>query len=274
MRDNALDATAGALAQESPTLRPGQSLEQPLGALVRHESPGLPVLDQDGGRVIGWLTHRDVLRAYSERLERSIAHVERRTKAASPPSAPVSRRSLARLRDYRVVDLDLTRDEPPAGQRVMDISWPPSSLVLAIQREGTTCVPTGQTRLKKGDRLAILVAAEQADALVDTVGAAPARPLGPGPKPAMPSHILGIGAMLSQASRDSVILEPYVVAGSAVDGKLVRDLGLEQGVLLVALRRDEAMLVPKGDTRLEAGDHIVMIVPSKLADQVLDLFRK
>jgi chloride channel protein, CIC family len=273
MRDNALDATASALAQDTPTLRPDQSLEQALGALVRHESPGLPVLDHDGGRVIGWLTHRDVLQAYSERLERGIAHVERRTKAASPPSAPVSRRSLARLRDYRVVDLDLTRDEPPAGQRVMDISWPPSSLLLAIRREGTSFVPTGQTRLQKGDRLAILVAAEQADALVDAVEAAPARALGPEPRSAMPLQMLGIEAILSQASRDSVILEPNVAVGSAVDGKRVRDLALEQGVLLVALRRNDAILVPKGDTRLEAGDHIVMIVPSKSADQVLDLFR-
>jgi len=274
MRDNALDVVAGSLAQETPTLSPEESLEQALGLLVRHEASGLPVLSPTGGRVVGWLTHRDVLRAYNERLEQGIAHVERQAKAASPFSAPVSRRSLARLRDYRVVDLDLTRDEPPVGRRVMDISWPASSLLLAIRREGTSFVPTGQTRLKRGDRLAVLVAAEQADALVDAVGAAPAPALETEPRPAVPSQVLGIEAVLSQASRDSVILEPNVVAGSAVDGKRVRDLPLEQGILLVALRRDDAMLVPKGDTRLEAGDHIVMIVPSKLAEHVLDLFRK
>jgi chloride channel protein, CIC family len=272
MRDNALDATAGALAQETPTLRPDQSLEQALGALVRHESPGLAVLDHTGGRVIGWLTHRDVLRAYSERLERGIAHVERRTTASPPPSAPVSRRSLARLRDYRVVDLDLTRDERAAGHRVMDIPWPSSSLLLAIRREGTSFVPTGQTRLQKGDRLAILVAAEQADALVDAIGAST-----PGPREspsAVPPQSLGIETILSQASRDSVILEPQVVAGSAADGQLVRDVPLGEGVLLVGIRRDDAMLVPKGGTRLAAGDHIVMVVPSKSANRVLDLFRE
>jgi CBS domain len=38
---------------------------------------------------------------------------------------------LARLRGYRIIDLELTRDQPPAQQRVMDVKWPPSSLVIA-----------------------------------------------------------------------------------------------------------------------------------------------
>jgi len=274
MRDNALDATAGDLAHETPTLRPDQSLEQALGLLVRHETSGLPVLDPDGRCVIGWLTHRDVLRAYNERLEQGIAHVERQTQAAPLHPALVSRRPLARLRGYRVVDLELTHDGPPAGQRVMDIPWPPSSLLLAIRRESTSFVPTGTTPLKKGDRLAILVSAEEADAIVDAVGAAHARAADLKPRPAGPLQDLRIEALLFQSSRESVILEPTVLAGSTVDGKFVRDLELGEGVLLVAVRRGDAMLVPKGDTHLEAGDHIVMIAPAKLAGHVLDLFRK
>jgi Trk K+ transport system NAD-binding subunit len=79
---------------------------------------------------------------------------------------------------------------------------------------------------------------------------------------------------LSQAAPDSVILEPSVAAGSAVDGKLVRELRLGQGILLVGIRRGDAMRVPKGDSGIQAGDHIIMIAPSRSAADILALFRK
>jgi Trk K+ transport system NAD-binding subunit len=53
----------------------------------------------------------------------------------------------------------------------------------------------------------------------------------------------------------------------------VRDLGLEKGVLLVAIRRGSGLFVPKGDARLETDDHVVIIAPSGAAEHVLGLFR-
>src|SRR5262245_37830712 len=70
MRDNALDATAGDAAQAMAPLAADQTLEQALGALVRSDAPGLPVLDTERRAVVGWLTHRDVLHLYDERLQR------------------------------------------------------------------------------------------------------------------------------------------------------------------------------------------------------------
>jgi chloride channel protein, CIC family len=78
---------------------------------------------------------------------------------------------LARLRGYRIVDLEFTRDQPPAGQRIMDVQRPPSSLVIAVRRDGETRMPTGQTKLRKGDRLTVLVPAEHAETLADVVHA-------------------------------------------------------------------------------------------------------
>jgi CIC family chloride channel protein len=74
---------------------------------------------------------------------------------------------LDRLRSYRIVDLELTRDQPPAGQRIMDVQWPPSSLVIAVRHNGETFMPDGQTELRKGDRLTVLVPAEHAETLAD-----------------------------------------------------------------------------------------------------------
>lgn len=58
--------TAGALAQSVPPLHPQDSLEEAVGALGSSDREGVPVVDE-AGRVIGWITHRQVLRAYLAR---------------------------------------------------------------------------------------------------------------------------------------------------------------------------------------------------------------
>ncbi len=54
----------------APELRSDQSLEDAVRALATTDQEGLPVLDPDGENVIGWLTHRRLLRAYHSHLER------------------------------------------------------------------------------------------------------------------------------------------------------------------------------------------------------------
>jgi CIC family chloride channel protein len=189
-RDNALDTVAGDLAQRIPALSPGQSLEQALGILVRDERPGLPVLAAANGGIVGWLTHRDVLRAYNARLEQSLGAADQLgtvvprvtpvllaqegNGAASyvgPRPATASAVSLlGRLRDYRIVDLELTPGHVSVGCRIRDISWPPSTLVVAIRRGAEVFTPNGQTELRPGDRLTVLVPSAAADHLPDLVG--------------------------------------------------------------------------------------------------------
>jgi chloride channel protein, CIC family len=60
---------AGALARQLPTLTPGESLAEATGTLVRTDSAGLAVLDENGERVVGWLSHRDILRVYDQRMK-------------------------------------------------------------------------------------------------------------------------------------------------------------------------------------------------------------
>jgi chloride channel protein, CIC family len=274
MRDNALDAVAGSLVLATPTLSPDQTLEQALGLLVHRDASGLPVLSPGGGNVVGWLTHRDLLRAYNEHLERGVARVESTGGAAAWPRAAKApgQAPLARLRGYRIVDLQIAQSTPAAGRRVMEIGWPPSSLVIAIRRDGKSFIPTGQTELKNGDRLTILVQARHADALVDALGTGGAG--SPRQKIAGPaSGDFGVEDIRSQSPRDSVILEPKVSPGSPVAGKLIRDLHLGEGVLLIAIRRGTATIVPRGDTRLEAGDHAVIVTGPGQAERVLGAFR-
>jgi CIC family chloride channel protein len=164
----------------------------------------------------------------------------------------------------------MTRD-----RRLTEIPWPPSSLVLAIRRNGAGFVPTGQTQLERGDRLSVLTPAEHADSLADRVGgtlaphgrdepAAGRAPTAPGP---------GRPQALIWPPKDASVLEPTVAPGSWLAGLTVRDLRLGQGVLLVAIHRDDAVVVPSGDTRLAAGDRCVIIAGPGHAGRVLGLFQ-
>ena len=94
MRENALDSEAGSLAQETTVVRPNQTLEQALSALLRERS-GLPVLEPETRRVVGWLTHMDILRAYNARLEAGIRDAERRLRTSPAASGGQPRRQRA-----------------------------------------------------------------------------------------------------------------------------------------------------------------------------------
>ena len=62
------DLRARNLVHQVPELRVDQSLEDAVRALAAAEGDGLPILDAEGDTVVGWLTHRNLLRAYHARL--------------------------------------------------------------------------------------------------------------------------------------------------------------------------------------------------------------
>jgi len=170
MRENALDSEAGGLAQETTVVRPNQTLEQALSALLRERS-GLPVLEPETRRVVGWLTHMDILRAYNARLEAGIRDAERRLRSARPhPDVSRVGSALARLRGYRVIELELGSGSAPIGSRLDALQLPESSTVLGLRRGGETQTTAGETVLESGDRLTLLVPASEADELVENLG--------------------------------------------------------------------------------------------------------
>jgi chloride channel protein, CIC family len=170
MRDNALDATAGELAIETATLDPAASLERALQELVTRATSGLPVV-AEGGRVIGWLSHVDVLRAYARKLDSSLTGIQ----AAPHASGTLAGTPAPRLHGFRVVDLQLAGSESPVGQRLQDLRWPPSVLLLALRRGAQVVEPGPETELRQGDHLTVLAPAGQADRVVEAVRAGSAR---------------------------------------------------------------------------------------------------
>ncbi len=168
----------------SPSLHPGSSLHQALGVLAGHEGSGLPVLSADDRRIIGWLNHRDVLRAYSARLRTGaqqaaaaapVSVATRASRRRQPQPAPGN--AADNLGRFRLLDLELTDTQPPVGLTVTQVAWPPSSHLLALRRDGETIPVAAQTVLAKGDRLTLLVAAEYADGAAERCAGAASRAL-------------------------------------------------------------------------------------------------
>jgi len=280
MRDNALDAVAGELAQDTPALTPDQTLEQALQVTLRHGDNGLPVLDRDSRRLIGWLTHRDILSAYHARLERTISAARRKDgvteaqdlEAARDPSGELS----ASLRDYRIVDLELRGGEVLAGRRIAEVSWPSSSLVLAVRRGGSSFVPDGQTELRRGDRLSILLPASQAndmDALIGTLAESTGRVERHHRTEASRRDPTVIDRWPPATTAGTVVLEPVITPGSRVAGRMLRDVNLGPGVLVIAIHRGGKIMVPRGDAYLLVGDRIAIVARSDRAQEVLERCR-
>ena len=155
-RANALDTSAGDLAESAAPVYLGQSCADALSALVNREEAVVPVVDRTFGRPVGWLGHRDVLRAYNRRLQST---VKQATRSSAPPEIL--------LPGYRLVDLELKDGRPPVGKRISEVSWPPESLVLAVRRGDRSFTPQGGTVLEQGDRLVVLAPAAVADELPD-----------------------------------------------------------------------------------------------------------
>ncbi len=186
MREDAFDATAGSLAQNQPTLRPEVPLEEALTTLVRFESAGLPVLAPDGKSVVGWMTHRDVARAYVDRLDADRARAadsgsRPKTPAGDGGALPVTRPASASLEGgsdratsllgYRVVDLELESADAPVGWRVDQVDWLPLSLPIRVRRDGESFRPKPDTVLRRGDRVTILAPENAADEYRDALAA-------------------------------------------------------------------------------------------------------
>lgn len=64
-----------------------------------------------------------------------------------------------------LVELDVLPDAPFSDRRVADLGLPPGCLLVTLDRRGRSLVVTGETRLRAGDRLQVLIAPEAGEAV-------------------------------------------------------------------------------------------------------------
>jgi trk system potassium uptake protein TrkA len=69
------------------------------------------------------------------------------------------------------------------------------------------------------------------------------------------------------------IIELEVAADSPAAGKIVKDLGLPDGSLVIAIMRDGTGFVPLADSLIEAGDEVLLVLDTGLEDRVAARFQ-
>src|SRR5918997_378380 len=68
------------------------------------------------------------------------------------------------------------------------------------------------------------------------------------------------------------IIELEVAHGSEAAGKSVKDLGLPDGSLVISILRDGGGFVPAGDSVVQAGDEVLLVLDVGLETRVTDRF--
>ncbi len=71
----------------------------------------------------------------------------------------------------------------------------------------------------------------------------------------------------------TLLVDFTVGPGAEFEGKMVRELGLPPGAILVSLRRGLSTQVPVATSRLEAGDHVSVLVAEEAAAAIAVLKR-
>jgi trk system potassium uptake protein TrkA len=69
-----------------------------------------------------------------------------------------------------------------------------------------------------------------------------------------------------------VIIETQITDGSPLAGRLVSEVTWPREAVLVAIERDRALVVPRGDLRLLAGDHVSIFATPAARAAVEGLF--
>ncbi len=70
------------------------------------------------------------------------------------------------------------------------------------------------------------------------------------------------------------IIEMEVAAGSMADGTAVRDLNLPDGSLVISILRDGGGFVPTGESMVQGGDEVLLVLDIGLEDSVTDRFSR
>lgn len=88
-------------------------------------------------------------------------------------------------------------------------------------------------------------------------------------------HVRGgrIVSMAVMERNQAEAMEFEVVEGSDVEGRRVTEIPLPRGSILGSIQRGEEVIIPRGDTRIERGDRVMVFALPAAIDETTELFR-
>jgi trk system potassium uptake protein TrkA len=82
----------------------------------------------------------------------------------------------------------------------------------------------------------------------------------------------GLVHLLDLPQENLEIIELEVAKGSEAAGKPVRDLGLPEGSLVISILRNKEGFVPAGDSVVQAGDEVLLVLDVNIEERVTERF--
>lgn len=86
----------------------------------------------------------------------------------------------------------------------------------------------------------------------------------------VPQH--GLVHLLKLQAEDLEIIEVEVSPGSPASGKTVGEIDLPEGGLIIAILREGEGIVPSGDTTINTGDEVMLILNPGIEEGITQLF--
>ena len=135
----------------------------------------------------------------------------------------------AREEDIHFIKVQLRKNDSWTGKAIRDLGLPRGVIVAMIRRGREQLVPRGDVVLKDHDIL-----------------------------------ILGAEALKDDKHID--LKELVLRKHNPWNGQLIRDLDISRQTIIVMVKRNGTMLVPKGDLMLLEGDHVILYSQSNIAN--------
>ena len=135
----------------------------------------------------------------------------------------------AREEDIHFIKVQLRKNDSWTGKAIRDLGLPRGVIVAMIRRGREQLVPRGDVVLKDHDIL-----------------------------------ILGAEALKDDKHID--LKELVLRKNNPWNGQLIRDLDISRQTIIVMVKRNGTMLVPKGDLMLLEGDHVILYSQSNIAN--------
>jgi len=83
-----------------------------------------------------------------------------------------------------------------------------------------------------------------------------------------------VNKLLKDRSSNVRIREISVEHGSLFNNKCLKELGLPKGLILIAVLRGNEAIIPSGDTRLEAGDAVIVMGEEEDIESIYGQFKE
>ena len=78
---------------------------------------------------------------------------------------------------------------------------------------------------------------------------------------------------LLEIKKNKSILECAVCMGSDLDGKQIKEASFPTNCLLVAVKRGEDEIIPRGDTVVFAGDYLIVLTNDDTVSKISDAIK-